>query len=70
MDNILHDDSLKVLKDAAEDCTSKSALVLPYILGQKFVLGKFFENVSKWSKSQSYHDKSDIRRLLLFFPQL
>ena len=27
---------------------------------KNFVLGKFFENVPKWSNSQSYHDKSDI----------
>ena len=27
---------------------------------KKFVLGKFFENVPKWSNSQSYHEKSHI----------
>ncbi len=27
---------------------------------KNFVLGKFFENVPKWSNSQSYHEKSHI----------
>ena len=35
---------------------------------KNFVLGKFFENVPKWSNSQSYHDKSDIWRLFNFSP--
>ena len=34
---------------------------------KKFVLGKFFENVPKWSNSQSYHEKSHIWRLFNFF---
>ena len=40
------------------------------MIQKKFVLGKFFENVPKWSNSQSYHEKSDIWGLLIFFPAL
>ena len=35
---------------------------------KKFVLGKFWENVSKWSNSQSYHEKVIFEDFLIFSP--